>query len=193
MKELDFLPNIPGAELRKRLWEVFQKFEAHARALAGSNWVEIQRVLHCPNTHDWNVSGMIRIDANPDATGPLAHEVFHSAFHSCALHDRGADERWGDGFCDAFRYFMERLYGLGEVSGWFRKMDSFSAMTPDGILRQSTDGGHDRKYGIPASRIIRRANTDFETFTSLWRELLIRRSKSAEPILDSFFGFSPPP
>ncbi|HUB26747.1 MAG TPA: hypothetical protein VL992_15080 [Tepidisphaeraceae bacterium] len=97
----------------------------------------------------------------------------------------------GEGFCDAFRYFMEKCCGLHETSDWFNKIDSFAHMTPDAILRQSGDERHDRIYGIPASRIIQHSGRDFDEFRALWTDLVAKRAGSETPILDSFFNFAP--
>jgi hypothetical protein len=184
-----FLPNLRNEQLRAEFWMLFQQFEHEARLLAGDYWVEIRSVVHS-DRNDWTV-GDIRVDANPGGKGTVAHEVFHSTFHRCPLHDHGEDEHWGEGFCDAFRYFMEKRSGLHHGSEWFNKLDSFAQMTPEAILRKSGDIGYDRGYAIPASQIIQCSDGDFDRFTALWKDLCDKRSSSDKPILNAFFKFAP--
>ena len=46
----------------------------------------------------------IRRTADPEA---LSHEIFHSLYHPSPLHDRNnEDPKYGDKFCNAFRYVL---------------------------------------------------------------------------------------
>jgi hypothetical protein len=45
----------------------------------------------------------IRRSTDPEA---LTHEVGHSLYHPSPLHDRNGEPKYGDKFCNAFRYFV---------------------------------------------------------------------------------------
>ena len=186
-----FLPAFPDDTLRTRLWELFQAAEPEAQrfALAGK-WVTITSVSAGP-VNSWS-SGQITLNPRPDELGAIFHEVFRSAFQRCRFHDGSSDERWGGAFCDAFRYFMERQFGLAPTSPWFARIDGLCGKTLEKVSAQSQgpDSTHDRKCSYPASLIITRAGKDYSRFRAIWFDLQEQRMQANQPLLNWKFGYT---
>jgi hypothetical protein len=121
----------------------------------------------------WIADGTIEIDPTL-APGTLFHEIFHTAFHKSRLL-AGKDEAWGEAICDAFRYMMEKQLLPQEHSDWLLKIDKYSAMSYDQIMKSTADQTHDQKYSYPASLIVRAAAKDPQKFRRLWFTLLQMR------------------
>jgi hypothetical protein len=74
----------------------------------------------------------------------LAHEVFHSAFEGSPL--RKYCQPWGEGFCDAFRYFM-----VGRECG-----------------NSGTNFEYTTRYLMPCRVILDACDRDYDKFHDLW-------------------------
>lgn len=160
----NFLVNCPDNNVRKKLWELFNQSEPEAKWFGSlhNNWVEIISVEHDPKECVWITNGKtakIIIPAFLDNLGALFHETFHSAFHHSPLWQNQLNRKWGDGFCNAFRWFMETQ--LLKKSHW---LDTF---------RKTKD----------SYKILKKCNWDYQTFKDQWAYL----NENSNSLLDSFF------
>lgn len=199
MEKQKFLDTLSDKKLLEKLYVLFNVAEKQARSfsLRFGNWVNIEKV--CENTRGncrWFSNGHITIDAtrlnSDNDLGVIFHEVFHSAFHNSALHDGHQDESWGDAFCDAFRYFMEKQHLSGNPSGWFGNVGGLLGMGFNQAIVGKTNGeiGRIKKYLYPASLIIKKANRDYGEFCVFWFDLLRRKhSEAGSPILNQYFCY----
>ena len=133
MQKENFLPYFYDRELRDRLWFLFNRAETEAKKFASivnNNWIEIEKVKNSEDNKN-SCKGEIFIVSEWNNLGAILHEVFHSAFHRSALwqSDKLHKESyngygiWGDGFCDAFRYFLEKeLLNENEKSELFKNL-----------------------------------------------------------------------
>jgi hypothetical protein len=186
-----FLPGFSDDASRTRLWGLFEQAEPQALRFAlPGKWITITSVSAGP-TDSWS-DGRITVHVNRDEPGVLFHEIFRSAFQQCRFHDGRGDERWGDAFCDAFRYFMESQVGLASGSPWFARMDSLCGRTLEAILASPGSGGPMgvRRCGYPASLIIARAGKDYARFRAIWFDLQEQRMQANQPLLDWKFAYS---
>jgi hypothetical protein len=105
----------------------------------------------------WSLTGdftaKIEIGTEADVES-LYHELFHSVFHYSPLH-QGIDERWGDAWCDSFRYFHD--------SQFKDKIDCYCKMSY-AQARVYGDWNHDRHYAYPCSLIINQCGAATGTF-----------------------------
>jgi len=179
----DFLKECRDERLRKRLWVLFQRAEEEARTFcdSGNCWIRILKVVECANA-SWSPDGTIKIPVSCGNLGVIFHEVFHSAFHCCPLwHVRyNGNDDWGDAFCDAFRYFMEKRHLSDSEDTKFLTDFKGKMNKPTDIL-----GDHDHYQGR-ASRIVLKANREYDRFKHLWRE---RNADPNEP-LTKYFGLA---
>ncbi len=162
----NFLANCTDNNVRNKLWELFKISEPEAKWFGSlhNNWVEIVSVEHHPKDAVWSSNGKILIPAFPNNLGALFHETFHSAFHQSPLwHNRlnnvGGDS-WGEGFCNAFRWFMETQ--LLKTSHW---LDTFTKTKK-------------------SSKILKKCDWNYQKFKDLWVYL----NQNSDTILDSFFS-----
>ena len=137
-------------QLRAKLWAFFQAAEKSGQDL-NPNAVPITSVS--VGGPCWT-NGEIRILLDSDNEGVIFHEVGHAFFEGSILHTSGNNDWWGDAFCDAFRYCMEKTHCPQSL--WMNKF-------PD-----RTEG----RYQYPASLILNRCGScDFAGLKALWRPL----------------------
>ncbi len=151
--------------LRKQLWQLFQAAEQEARTnFCGyqNPWVPITKVVE-GETPGWSESGRIEIPVSVDDLGVIFHEVFHSAFHFSPLWYAQTNAYWGDAFCDAFRYLMEKTYLLGNTM-FTVEMELELGKSKDQILIENN------RYKGWGSRILLRVNKDYDLFKKFWNE-----------------------
>lgn len=179
-----FLP-LTEKSARARLWRLFVAAEQAARGFARqpAEWSEIRVVVESDRAL-WTVDGKIEIPMAEDPEGAMFHEVFHSAFHHSALH-AGSDELWGEAFCDAFRYVMERTL-LPEPSDWVKRMDVHLAAP---VAAATVGDDQARQYWHPASLILRASSSSLEGLQRLWFRLLEKRQQVGGDILNEHFGY----
>lgn len=171
----------------RRLSSLFLEAERIARSFVVPKvWVPIH-LVRLAQKDNWLDSGEINVAVSEGKWGVLFHEVFHSAFHRSPLH-AGGDEQWSNGFCDAFRYFLEEAHLPNPPSGWLLKLRRYLGLQPDEILVQSHDCEHDREYALPASLIVRRARC-IDSFKLLWHKLCARRVQSQQDVCQQQFQF----
>ena len=103
-----FMVGCQDEAVRQRLWTLFSAAEKEAKRFAETpgHWVVLKEVVVVATGSIWTANGRIQLSpqCNP---GTMFHEIFHTAFHKSVLH-QGSDEGWGEAFCDAFRYMMEK-------------------------------------------------------------------------------------
>ena len=146
----------------------------------------IQRVDVGHDGAKWLPAGVIQLSPSADP-GTLFHEIFHTVFHRSALH-AGQDERWGEGFCDAFRFVTERELLPGPPSDRVKKVERYPSMSFAEVMAKSGEPVHDRKYAYPASVIPRRTDLTTKGLRKLWLELNALREARGAGVLDAFFG-----
>lgn len=189
MNPAEFLPGYENRKRRAWLWRLFQEAEQQAKMFVESadRWIVLRRVVPKKDAALWIEDGTIEIDPSFDP-GTLFHEIFHTAFHKSSLL-AGKDEAWGEAFCDAFRYMMEKQLLPQKHSDWFLKIDKYTTMSYDQIMISTADRAHDQKYGYPASRIVRAAAKNPLEFRRLWFTLLRLRKQSEVDILNDLFDY----
>jgi len=189
MNKTHFLSGLSDSHLRDKLWALFEKSEERAKGFATSHtWMKIVEVKHQKGAPGWEdltcCTAGIHIEARCGDLGQVCHEVFHSAFHGSALHKEG-DERWGDAFCDAFRYFMETEH-VTDKKTWRQAMEC--------LLKQEFDNTKKgdcvyMKYRFPASLIIKKCGSSLDDFKEMWFELCQERNAEGKDILSGYFDF----
>lgn len=180
-----FLGGCPIEARRRRLWEIFQE---GCRWLEGFEepFTEIVDVTCHPTKNEWRAGGHILLVVD-DEEGRILHELFHSKYDPSVLHDGGSDEKWGDAFCDAFRYFASQKINLGDR--WLAKIDEFSRCDFHQVMERSGDPAHDKKYGYPASRIIAAVGSDWRRFPPYWNSICGRKRDENQSILNQIFSY----
>jgi hypothetical protein len=111
--------------------------------------------------------------------GCLFHEVFHCAFHAGPLHN-GEDEKWGDAWCDAFRYFHDPDFK--------NKIDKYCEMTID-QAQGAADRSSDKSYAYPCSLIIKKCDHHDGKLKEMWFQLCKQRRESGKDVLRDYFGY----
>lgn len=177
-------PGVPGETVRV-IGRVVSRIIGEAMCFVGSwRWyaitkVEVKQRDGCVWIWD-DAKAEASIQLSNDAElEVLYHEVYHSAFHDSPLH-HGEDEKWGDAWCDAFRYFHDGAFKA--------KIDRFCDMTFD-QARKDGDWNHDKNYAYPCSLIINKCNKDYAEFRRLWFDLCEQRKKTGSDVLPSVFGY----
>jgi hypothetical protein len=201
-----FLPNTAlNGKSRSTLWAAFQAAEKEAKQFNPTQWYEITDVRGSQHSRLWHPddgrkTAWIEIivpdksDIHWGEAGGMFHETFHSSWHQCTL--RPVEDDWGEGFCDAFRYFMEQRFCLEPSTHWRLNIERLSALTPDEALGELAranreDIGYNRDYGYPVGRIITKTRRDYGQFKALWFDAVARHSKSTKSVLNEMLGFSP--
>jgi hypothetical protein len=190
MNETKFLPNFSkDANLKSHLWNLFQQAEAEAKQFVqdASDWYEIIEIQDIPEGQRaswcWNDSqrtAVIKVAPKRDDLGVFFHEIFHSAFHHSLLHGKFGeahepqDDSWGEGFCEAFRYLMEKHLLPNTPSAWVIDMENL-LKAPFSETRADTDSNY-RGYRYPGSLILKAANLEYSRLKELWFELLNNKS-----------------
>jgi len=185
MNYSDFLPGVADIGLRNILWRLYCPVENEAMSLCNhvKSWIPIQRVFEAQpqdGDGDWIWHGKpaqwaeIRLRPKNDDMGIIFHEVFHSTFHESPLWYDSQNESWGDGFCDAFRYYMEEMQ-LGGQSAWSKNFKTYFG----DYNRQKQD-----KYRGWGSLIVLHNNLDYEKFKRFW----IERNKESNTPLSTILG-----
>jgi hypothetical protein len=198
MKKEKFLGNCADNDLRIKLYNLFNKAEIEAKQFSDefNNWIEIREVIQNDKEDCmWGTGGNITIDpyklARCNDFGALFHEIFHSAFHESPLWQCDRCRKWGDGFCDAFRYFMEDK--LLENGAFYRKLnDGYIHHTfAENLNVCGRDNRHDIQYAIPASLIVKKAHCSLQDFKRLWIELNneFQTSNNNDKYLEDYFEF----
>ena len=166
-----FLNNCRDPELRMQLYDLYLIAEPEARRFAlWRNWRPIVEVVAGEGA-SWGPKGqgaVIRIRPDKSDMGALFHELFHGAFDHSPLQRN--NDKWGEAFCNAFRYFMEAR--LIPDSPW---LAGFNTRLPAGV---------NLKYMTPhPDLILLYCQQDYDRFLAFWIE---RQSKPNES-LDQFF------
>jgi hypothetical protein len=130
---------------------------------------------------DWIVNeaaGTAKIEIGTEAQIEcFTHEVFHSVTHASPLH-QGADETWGDAWCDAFRYFHDAEFR--------EKIDRYCALSYD-QAKVYGDWNSDKAYAYPCSLIINKCGKDLGRLRELWLNLCNGRRQKKKDVLDDYF------
>ncbi|MFA5336876.1 MAG: hypothetical protein WC330_00920 [Candidatus Omnitrophota bacterium] len=168
-----FLVDCSDINLRNKIWELFNQAEPEAKYFCNplSNWVELTSVKSRDKSggrwRTYFLNGKkyakIEIYANWDELGLIFHEIFHSAFSGSLLvrnelNNKNGDN-WGDGFCNAFRWFMETR--VLKKSHW---LDTF-------------------RKTKKSFKILNTCDCDYQIFKEQWVYL----NDNSDTILDDFF------
>jgi hypothetical protein len=185
----NFMVDAPDQIERRQLWNYFLIVEREAKRLAGTvdHWEPLRVVKFGPGGPMWFSGGTLRLSDVSDH-GAMFHEIFHNVFNRSQFH-QGDDNGWGEGFCDAFRYMMEKKYVPGPRTSWFEHLDSLTYLTYEQVMAKSGDKHFDQTYFYPASLIIRKSGKDFDRFTALWFELQALHERRHSNVLNSYFGY----
>lgn len=127
-------PKVPTCDDWKKFDPILHQAISAARAIAHEAGVPFYEIVEVEfddkfkGPADWiwdDEKETARIKIKPDAEPEaLAHEVGHSLFHRSPLHDRyNEDPKYGDRFCNAFRYVL--YPGGGEF--WGRNDNKYDA------------------------------------------------------------------
>lgn len=188
MDYTNFLAGYPDEVKRRQLWSYFLLVEREAKSFAGTEkkWKPIRMVVLGKGIPIYVTTGRIRMNTNSDWA--MFHEIFHDPF-SRSEFNHGTDKAWGEAFCDAFRYMMEKKCLPEPRTKWFSKIDHFSDETYEQIMGKSGDKRFDQKYLYPASLIIHKTGRDLEKFRALWFELQKMRETTNADVLNAYFGY----
>ena len=204
MDDSQFLPTLPDtASFRTSLWTLYQQAETVAQAFAQplASWIQITAVHSRPGDPGWRIDSdqgaVIHLDPTQENRGALCHEVFHSVFHSSLFHGDDhfpdPDHPWGEGFCDAFRFLMERKYPSETPSTWLTNMNSLCGMRYEEAVAYYTnqqDLSVLQDYLYPCSTLLRSCGGTLEGLRTLWFDLLrLKASAIGEPFLNMFFHY----
>jgi len=192
----DFLSTGVDAPLRQRLWELFQKAEPKAMKIADleGQWVPLTGVSLSENraTSEWifhleKKTARIEIKAKPGDLGEIFHEVFHSAFENSPLWKpcgKGVNAHWGEGFCDAFRCYMEKELLSREEAWYWRLCSELCEKSDQQVIRGARrDEETATKFTLRAVRVLEKA-PDFNRFRQFWKE----RNDKPEESLAKYFN-----
>jgi hypothetical protein len=186
-----FLKDYNNYERKEELYKYFEEVKKISMQFLITNdkFYPITEVIYSNKDNFWAIKGNTSfISYNPDSDeGTLFHEIFHSIFHVSFLHNGSDDEKWGEAFCDAFRYFTEYQVLKNKESNWFLKIDRFSNLSYEEIMLNSTDQNYDKKYAYPASLIIKSVNKDFNKFKESWEYL--NNKKIDDNVCNTFFKY----
>ena len=192
MDKANFLPDWPDSAAREGLWKLFVAAEQEAKTFAETSerWVAIKKAETAKNGVKWLSSGKIELNWHGHP-GTMFHEIFHTVCHKSRFHEQPEDEGWIEGFCDAFRYFMEKkLLKSQPPSPWLQKMETYSSLTAQQMLKFNTgDVAYNKKYLFPAAMIISHSKKDYGEFRKLWFDLLKKRAAARGNVLNDFFGY----
>jgi hypothetical protein len=175
LAQVEFLKGVPDSllNLRADLWDLYQ-FAVRSAHELNARCIGIVRVS--VGGPSWK-NGVIEIPLDPDNMGVIFHEVGHSFFEGSVFHTSlggGHNDWWGDAFCDAFRYCLEKVYCPTSV--W--------------LTRFPNDSGG--RYQGPADRILTKCITkDFAGFRKLWQDLVARFDQSPD-FFNREFGYDMP-
>jgi hypothetical protein len=188
MDYTNFLAGHPNEARRAGLWKYFLEVEREAKMFAGieNRWKPITSVVLGQGVPIYVTTGKIRLNLNSDWA--MFHEIFHDTFGQSPF-NQGDDKAWGEAFCDAFRYMMEKEYLPDPRTKWFAKMDHFADQTYDEVMAKSGDRHFDQTYLYPASLIVRKANRDLRQLRVLWFELELLRLRNGTDVLNTYFGY----
>jgi|GEM_PF-2391146 len=187
-----FLPDW-NSELRARQFDKFHQAKALAFLFVNSQdeYVAIGNVVS-DSSNWWELNGHEAvIHYNKDNVGDegvLYHEIFHSVFHKSNLHN-GTDELWGEGFCDAFRYFMEKQIESKTRSGWLLEKERRLEMIRADQMQAHPRTDFERVYSTPSLLIISKSDYDFDSFLTLWKSLNELRENMDHDILNTYFQY----
>lgn len=198
MMKLHFLPNSQDATLRQRHWELFKYAETRAKDFSPHNRLKVKITHVYGGGSTWelkeNTKGAsyakIHIPATQDDLGAVFHEVFHSAFHFSPLWKDKGNNNWGEAFCDAFRYIIEReklsnTTFTCEMESWMGKLDGAVVGTRKKDLAV---GKEDYKYKPYASRLLNKC--DRNHYYTSFRQLWCKRNDNPSDPLDTYFNLS---
>ena len=188
-----FLSAYPDATKREGLWGMFKKVRDEAQSLSSFWWREIIEVVYDPESGPgWSAdSTAVRLNIpllEMNNEGALIHELFHVVYDGSPIYKEFFEKNklWGDGFCDAFRYCIEKDFLQRGSSIIYQKIDPY--LSKREIEKMLALPEQDKKWQItntiPAALIIRRCG-DYEGFKKIWRDL----NQTPED-LDSYFNFS---
>jgi hypothetical protein len=180
----DFLTSLQDKNLRDTLWDLFCKTETEAKQfpIDSEDWVDINLIIVSERSL-WFDDGKIELDPKWDDLGQIFHETFHSAFHNSPLWNNKVNRTWGEGFCDAFRYFMEDRFL--DDSKWFSNLRSYLKKNIEEILQNRRNLGWKLEYCIPATRIINKAERDYSNFRDMWKQL----NQNPKNLLEDYFAY----
>jgi len=189
-----FLPEMSDGPRRKWLWTVFLAGQAQAWTFAKSPsvWITLRQIAYIApgnKAGDWSSSGKIELLGNSEP-GLIFHETFHTVFSRSGLH-AGNDGRWGEAFCDAFRFVAERELLSPPASPWVGKIVAFENMSFEEARHAPGNARWKTIYTYPASLIVKRAGGTMAGLRTLWFELIAERQRTGVDLLDQFFGYSP--
>jgi len=186
----NFLKDYGNKEVLKIYWNNFSLIEKEARSfkLSEEQWIEINNIELSKETY-WVDNGTIYLNPDIDDIGCLYYNTFHSAFHRSYLHS-GKDEMWGEGFCNAFRYFME-LKTNNKRSKWMNNLKKYMKIVEDLSRLKKSKDKFLNKYIYPAVLIIYKSDNSYDKFFKLWFELNNDRKIKNADILNNYFNFDP--
>lgn len=113
----------------------------------------------------------------------IFHEVFHSAFHGSPLWYYPENRKWGDAFCDAFRYLMEEIH-LQTQTNFIREI-KIEVSKLDAQIKTEND-----RYKGWASRILLRCTLRCTSRYQEFKQLLAERNCDAAKSLTEYFGLA---
>lgn len=176
----------------ERAAKVFLNAEAEAtRFCVGSNqFIPITNISQ-GSENTWNNGRNCRITLIGECNdlGVIYHEVFHSVYHGSSIwqiDETNENPRWGDAFCDAFRFLMHKNYKIAGTGDkhfvtQFRKclkMDDMNITAQD-------------SYKELGSRIIKCLSPcpSLNRYRSLWHRLNEKASNMGFSLYE-FFGIN---
>ena len=173
----NFLADFPNVQLRQEYWSACCRCEGYFSSLDFNGMVE-KVTLGDPR---FSVDGGIWITVTPQEhdKGALFHEMTHDLFHYSVFHsesnpiNKTFNERWGEAFCEAVRYLMEKAY-TGD-SDWLRTFP---------LERQNRNSDKGR-----AGRILDESDSSLAGFAILWKEITTNFDASNE-YLNRHFSWS---
>ncbi len=188
LDKASFLPLLEDRALRDQLWVLYVAIEPVAMRFAGApeDWTPVRLLIGSDRALWWD-HGLVEIPVAADDGGAIAHELFHGSFHRSPL-NAGRDAAWGEGFADAFRYFLERDLMGNEASPWMLEMDRLAQLEPEALAELRRNDELVRVYSYPALVILDRVDRDFGRFEALWFEIGERRRAAGHDILAEEFG-----
>lgn len=168
MHEYHFLVGCSD-QLRIDARNVFDVAVVEARKFCDSSnpFIEIIEVKK-GSGNNWCADGHITIEGDIDNLGVIYHEVFHSVFHGSKPweFDCRTTKKWGDAFCDVFRYLMGLEFPIERQKVDFqREFEKYIKLNDYEISKSDT-------YTKLGSRIfLRLTNRNIIGFRSMWQKL----------------------
>lgn len=136
----EFISARDNDPFRKALWAHYQAIDRYFRDELGFDaTIHTVREIN-PNETPHHVAGTIAISFAPEHEGAIFHELTHNLFEESVFHrnqnvvnefpngrfeDPDFNETWGEGFCDAVRWLMERE--RLPASPWFQSYSTEAA------------------------------------------------------------------